>query len=141
MPRPTIWRDARAAHTRTDRVHPPIRSAADSSPPRRRRAAVRLLACEHVADAAQGEGIAGDAEAGDDALADGGGLRGRTAPDRVRDVDLDGWKLDLRQRGDQRRIAAAEGGRIEDCRRYACVARLVDVVNDLALDVRVENLD
>ena len=44
----------------------------------------RLLLCgEEVLEAAQGERIAGDAKAGDDALTDCGGLRGGAAADRV----------------------------------------------------------
>src|SRR5579862_2536911 len=77
--------------------------------------AAGLFFCrQHVADAAQREKVAGDTEAGDDAEADRGRLRGRTAPDRVRDVDLDRRKLYLRKRRDQRRIARAEGRRVED---------------------------
>src|SRR5438105_14324117 len=78
---------------------------------RRGWSAALLLRCEQVLDAAQGEGVAGDAEAGDDALADRRGLRGRAAPDRVRDVHLDRRVAHLGNRRYQRRIAAAEGGR------------------------------
>src|SRR5438874_5758215 len=75
-----------------------------------------LLRRQEVADAAQGEIIAGDGEPRDDALADGGGLRGRAAPDRVRDVHLDRRELDLRDRRDERGVARSEGRRVEDRR-------------------------
>src|SRR5437899_3078611 len=47
-----------------------------------------LLRRQQVAQAVQGEVVAGNPETGDDALADRGGLRGRAAPDRVRDMHL-----------------------------------------------------
>src|SRR5579871_5958511 len=96
---------------------------------------------ELVADAAQGEGVAGDAEAGDDTLADRGGLRGGTAPDRVRDVHLGDREFDLRQSRDEGGIAGAEGGRVEDRRVEALVVGGVEAVDDLAFDVGVEDLD
>src|SRR5205085_3607113 len=98
-----------------------------------------LLRRQQILDAAQGEGVAGDAEAGDDALADGGGLRGRAAADRVRDMDLDRRKAHLRDRRDQGRVSAAEGGRVEDRGIDPAVVRLIQLVDDLALDVGMEN--
>src|SRR5207248_10274070 len=100
-----------------------------------------LLRRQQVLETAQGERIAGDAKAGDDALADRGGLRGGAAPDRVRDVHLDRRELDLRERGDQRRVSGAESGRVEDRRIDAAIVRVVDLVDHLAFDVRVEDLD
>src|SRR5438046_1002445 len=100
-----------------------------------------LLRRQQVLEAAQSERVAGNAKAGDDALADRGGLRGGAAPDRVRDVHLDRRELDLRERGDKRRIPGAKGGRVEDRRIDAAVVCLVDLVDHLALDVRVEDLD
>src|SRR5438105_143442 len=114
-----------------------IASGAKQSPRER----FLLLRREQVLDAAQREGVAGDAEAGDDALADGGGLRGRAAPDRVRDVHLDRRKAYLRDRRDQSRVAAAEGRRVEDRRVDPAVVRLIQLVDDLALDIGVEDFD
>src|SRR6266581_7248544 len=88
-----------------------------------------LLRRQQVADAAQREVVAGDREAGDDALADRGRLRGRAAADRVRDMHLDRRKLDLRDRRDERRIARAEGCRVEDRRVEAAIVRLVELVD------------
>src|SRR4030095_11628062 len=73
-----------------------------------------LLRRELVPDAAQRERVAGDPEAGHDALAHRGRLRGRPAGDRVRDVHLGRGELDLGEGRDQRRVAAAERRRVED---------------------------
>src|SRR5580692_7347554 len=42
---------------------------------------------------------------------------------------------------DERGIAAAESGRVEDRRVDAFVVCLVDLVDDFALDIRVKNFD
>src|SRR3984893_3669170 len=94
-----------------------------------------LLRRQEFGNAAQCEGVAGDAEAGDDALADRGGLRGRAAADRVRDVHLDRRAAHLGNRRHQRRIAAAEGRRVEDRRIDTAIVRLVQLVDNLAFDV------
>src|SRR5207245_10087141 len=76
-----------------------------------------------------------------DGRAPGGGLRSGSAPDRIRDVHFDGRELHLRDGGHERRIAAAERRRVEDRRIEALVVRGVEPVDDLALDVRVKDLD
>src|SRR6185437_16342716 len=67
-----------------------------------------LLLGQHVAQASQGQGVAGDAEAGEHALANRSGVRQRAAADRVGDMQFDGRELHLADRGDQRRIATRE---------------------------------
>src|SRR5262249_14115753 len=79
--------------------------------------------------------------AGDDAVTDPRGFGSRAAPYRVRNVDLDRWEFDLRERGHKRRVAGPECRRVEQCRVEASVVRVVNFVHDLALDIRVENLD
>src|SRR5215472_15461574 len=100
-----------------------------------------FLRREQVFETLQRKRITVDAESGDDALAHGGGLRGRAASDRVRDMDLDRRELDLRQRRDERRITGAERCRVEDRGVDALVVRLIDPIDDFALDIRVEDLD
>src|SRR4029077_12254641 len=56
-------------------------------------------------------------------------------------MNFDGRELDLRQRSDQRRIAAAKSRRVEDRRVKALVVRGVDLVDGLAFDIRMKNLD
>src|SRR5262249_3202465 len=73
--------------------------------------------------------------------AHGGGLGRGPSTDGVRDVHLDGRELHLRDGGQERRIAGAERGRVEDRRVEPLIVRLVQPVDDLALDVRVEDLD
>jgi len=91
-------------------------------------------------NAAQCQRVAGDGEAGDDALADAGGLRGRAAPDRF-EMCTSIRKAHLRDRCHQRRVAGAERSRVEDRRVDAAIVRLIQLVDDLALDIGVEDLN
>src|SRR5258708_6661803 len=100
-----------------------------------------FLRGEQVFKAAQCQGVTGDAEPGDDTKAHRCGLRRRSASYWVRDVDLDGWELNLRQGRDQRRIARAERRRVENRGVETLVVSGVYLVDDFALDVRVEDLD
>ena len=65
-----------------------------------------LAGLRPVLEAAQGERVAGDAEAGHGAEAARRHLGHRAAPGRIGDVDLDRREADLADGGDQRRIAA-----------------------------------
>src|SRR5262245_26107222 len=120
-----------------------------SSTPRRPRSSARdgrsrcalLLRRQHVTDSPQGQCIAGDSKAGHDALTDRGSLGCGTATDRVGDVHLRRRELDLRDSRNQGRIAGAERRGIEDGGIEALLVGGIEPVDDLALDVRVENLD
>ena len=88
MRRPTNWCAARAHRAKIRQSQPGwTRTDAETS------AKAPLLCRQQVADPAQRQRIAGNAEAGHNAVADGGRLRSWAPPDRVRDVDLEGRKL------------------------------------------------
>src|SRR5580698_5806374 len=56
-------------------------------------------------------------------------------------MHLDRREFHLRERRDKRRIARAERRRVEDRSVYAGVVGGIDLVDHLALDIRVEDFD
>jgi hypothetical protein len=64
------------------------------------------------------------------------GRGGWSAADRIRDAHLGRGELDLRDGRDERRGAGAERRRVEDRRVEALLAGGMELVDDLALDVR-----
>jgi hypothetical protein len=94
-----------------------------------------------VANAAQGQIISGKPKPGDHAVAGPCGLRNRAASDRIRNVHLDRRKAHLPDRRNQRRITRGKAGGVEQRRVKPFVVRLVELVDHLAFDVRVKNLD
>ena len=109
--------------------------------PRDRLLTARVQRRQRVAQAAQAEVIADDAEAGDNAVADRCGLRYRTAAHRVRHVQFDSRELHLADCRDECRIASREAGRIEDRCVKALVVGGIQAVDDFAFDIRVEDFD
>ena len=71
-----------------------------------------------------------------------GGDLGDAAPcGRVRNVQLDRWEQDLLDGGSQSRMSGGVPGRIDDSRVDVAVVRLVEPVDNVALDVGMEYVD
>src|SRR5262249_16749489 len=100
-----------------------------------------LPGLQKIAHTAQGQIVPEDAKASHRAKAHAGNLRTSTTPDRIRDVHFDSGEAHLGERGDQGWLTGRVAGWIDQRSVHAAVMRLVDFVDDLADDIRVEDLD